>query len=82
MPDAGRQTPMRGCHAQSCQSTARRRSPRLNMDFGAIHIKTQGSGLLNRTCLLQLQMRFVFPLIESWTHRSYAPGLLVGFEEL
>ena len=37
----------------------------------------QGNGLLSWTCLLQLQMRLVLPLMESWTHRSYELGLLV-----
>jgi len=36
---------------------------------GGAH-KNQGNELFNRTCLFQLQMRLVFPAIESWTHKS------------
>ena len=50
--------------------------------FAPAHIKIQGNGLFICTCLLQLQMRLVFPAKYSWTHKSYEPGLLVGLDEL
>ena len=40
---------MTGHQPQSCHSTARSRSPRLNPDWVAMHIKNQGSGLFNCT---------------------------------
>ena len=78
---AGNCTRMSGDHAQSCQSTAMEYS-RPGWDFRIRHINIQGNGLLICTCLLQLQMRLVFPPNASWIHKSYEPGLLVGLDEL
>ena len=57
-------TVMSGDHAWSCQSIATGRS-RPVRDVRARRIRLQGQGLLTCTCLVQLQMRLVFPAITS-----------------